>query len=576
MRYLMKYFMKYRVPFFIALFFLTVEATSDIIQPTLMSKIVDEGVKNSDLDTIITYGTYMLIVTFIGAIGALTRNYFASTVSQRFGRDLRLIVFKKIHRLSFKSIDEMEEGALITRLSNDITQIQHFSQGIMRIFVKAPITCMGAIVMMFLLDAKIALVLLAVIPVASLLIYISMRIGFPLFLRIQTVLDRLNTTISEYLSGVRVVKAFNRSDYEEDRFSHVNENLTVVSMKTMRVMNLFTPAIILVVNLGIIAIFYFGGNRVYQGDLEVGKIMAFVMYMTQILHSLSLMMNILNVYVRASASSTRIQEVLLADETFEPRQPESLISKDGHKVEFRKVGFSYQEGGKLVLKNINFEVSSGETIGIIGSTGSGKTSLMNLLMRFYEATEGEILWNDRCINRYDAKDLRDQIGYVPQKNLLFSGTIKDNIKWGKEASDDDIIKACEMACIHDFIKDLPLGYHTILGQGGVNLSGGQKQRLCIARALIKNPQLLILDDCTSAIDANTEAKIRKSLRLYSKDLSCLLVSQKISSIMSCEQIIVLENGEMMGSGTHEELLNNCSVYQAIYESQIGHWGERNE
>jgi ATP-binding cassette, subfamily B, multidrug efflux pump len=569
MKLILQYFAKYKKLFFLAIFFLTIEATVDLLQPTIMSQLVDVGVKNKDLNYITKAGFWMIVITLIGAISANIRNYLASTVSQDFSSDLRLDVYKKVTQLSFKSIDQLETASIVTRLTNDVTQVQQFSYGIMRIVVKAPILAIGAIIMMVLLSPKMALVLGAVLPISILIMVLSMRIGFPFFVKVQRALDHVNTVMREYLAGVRVVKAFNRFKHEQERFDQANADLAHSTAKSMKVIAFFSPGIALTVNLGIATILFIAG---YQGTLEVGKIMAFVMYMTQILHALSLMTNIFNLFVRAKASSERISEVLQAEVTEEINQPTPThyhSIKEG--LSFNQVNFSYYgDAGKLALSNINLDVKMNQTVGIIGSTGSGKTTLFNLLVRFYDVTNGSITIDGVDIRDYELKPLRDLIALVPQQNQLFSGSIKDNIAWGKKDATLDEIKACAKgACCDEFIEQLESGYDTILGQGGVNLSGGQKQRICIARALIKQPKILILDDSTSAVDVTTEGKIKQAIKEMHQGMMTFIASSRISSVINCDQIVVLEQGKMVGLGNHQTLMNQCVVYQDIYYSQLG-------
>ncbi len=571
MKFLLKYLKKYRRPFSLGIIFLSLEATCDLLQPTIMSNLIDNGVKEKDLNHILTLSTIMLGVTLMGALFALSRNYLASTVSQKFSHDLRLDVFKKVQVISFESIDHIEQASLITRLTNDITQIQNFSFGIMRVFFKAPILCVGAIIMMLLLSPKMTLILVVVFPLAILLIALSMKIGYPYFLKVQTALDHMNTVLREYLTGVRVVKAFNSYQYEEERFKKANISLADATIKTMRIMAIFSPGIALTVNLGIAALLYIGAIQVNNNALEVGKIMAFVMFMTQILNSLSMMTNIFNMLIRARASSARVGEILNAESANGITNIKRFNLTSPIKLEFKKVSYSYKgQKGLPVLKDISFKCQSGDTIGIIGSTGAGKSTLLNLLLRFYDVTTGEILLNDINIVDLNLHELRDLIGIVPQKSVLFSGTIMENLIMSNEkATEEDISLATTTASAKTFIESFPESYHTIIGQSGVNLSGGQKQRISLARVLIKKPEILILDDATSAIDVTTEKDIRDGLKKYLSQSMAFIVSQRISSIMDCDKIIVLENGEIVGFGSHDELISSCVVYKDIYLSQIG-------
>jgi len=387
-------------------------------------------------------------------------------------------------------------------------------------------------------------------------------------------MDKLNSVLREYLAGVRLVKALNRFEYETGRFEDANQYLAATTEKAMRVMAVFTPGITLTVNLGIVIVLWFGGLAVSNGNLEVGKVIAFVNYMTQILHSLMMISMVFNMLVRARASAERIDEVLREQNTMGGEAQALDIPRGEGSIVFENVSFAYGDNlQELVLKDINLFCKPGETLGIIGSTGSGKTSLINLIPRFYDAVEGKVKVNGIDVKQMDVKDLRDKIAVVPQRAVLFSGSILDNIKWGNErAAMEAIIRVCSIAQAHDFITALPKQYETLLGQGGVNLSGGQKQRISIARALIKNPEILILDDSTSAVDVTTEAKIREGLRQYSKGLTCIIITQRITSVLTADKIAVLDNGSLAGLGTHAELLRDCEVYRDIFRSQIGKEG----
>lgn len=573
-----KYINKYYKLFFLAIFFLSIEAFCDLLQPTIMSKIVDIGIKNRDMDFILKTGGLMLIITGIGAIGAVVRNNISSRVSQRFGTELRYDLFSKIQNLSYENTGKFETASLVTRLTNDVTQVQNFVNGMMRFFVKAPLLGIGSVIMSIILAPKLSLIMLAVIPVVIFIIYLNNKIGYPFFKKVQKAIDRLNSIMREYLSGVRVVKAFNRFDFEEDRFSKSNEELTNIQISSMRVTSLFSPLIMLTVNLGIAGVLWFGGISVDNGSIEVGKIIALTNYMVQISGSLMMVSTVFTMFVRARASQERIGEVMNMDDevqkTLKPLDPDNKAG-----IEFHDVSFAYSSNpDKFVLNHINFSCKPGMTVGIIGSTGSGKTSIVNLIPHFYDVSEGYVKVFGTDVREVDEHELRDKIAVVPQTNLLFTGSISDNIRWGNEKADiAEVVKAAQTAQVDEFIKSLPEGYDTMLGQGGVNLSGGQKQRIAIARALIKKPQILILDDCTSAVDLITESKIQKGLREYSSDLICIIVAQRITSVMGSDMILVIDNGKIAGCGTHKELLGCCSIYQDIYDSQFkGKAASKNE
>ncbi|HEX9058992.1 MAG TPA: ABC transporter ATP-binding protein [Clostridia bacterium] len=574
MGFLKKYAKKYWKLFFAAIFFLMLEAACDLSQPTIMSKIIDIGIRNKRMDYVITMGGLMLLVTLLGAIGAVTRSIMSCHVSQKFGTELRSDLFKKIQSFSFENIDKFETSSLITRLTNDVNQIQNFVMGMMRIFVKAPLLAIGSIVMAVLLNAKMAVILVLVVPIVGTLVFLSAKIGFPFFKKIQKAIDKINSVTGEYLAGVRVVKAFNRFDFEEERFYKISSEMAGVSATAFRVMSVFNPAITLTVNLGIILVLWLGGIRVNNGGIYVGQIIAFVTYMNQILISLTMISFVFTAFVRARASYERISEVFLPGSNIISPEISKKISNIKGVVEFNNVSFTYSGAqGEPVLKNITFKCTPGETVGIIGSTGSGKSSLINLIPRFYDASVGTVKIGGVDVKDMDLKELRDKIAVVPQKTVLFTGTLIDNIRWGKEdAEAEEVQEAAAIASAHDFISSFPEGYNTLLGQGGVNLSGGQKQRVSIARAIIKKPDILILDDSTSAVDMVTEANIRQEMKKYLKNMTCFIIAQRITSIMGADRIIVLDNGKMVGIGKHEELIKSCEVYKDIFRSQIGKEG----
>ncbi|WP_281419329.1 ABC transporter ATP-binding protein [Clostridium psychrophilum] len=556
--------------FCIAVFFVIFEAFCDLMQPTIMSKIVDVGVANKNLNYVIQMGVIMLIIAGVGAISACIRNVISSNVSQKLGTDLRYDLFKKIQEFSFENIDKFEGATLVTRLTNDVTQVQNFVNGLMRIFVKAPIVGIGSIIMAARLNLHLSIILFAIVPVVAILIYFNMKIGFPYFIKVQKSLDSVNGVMREYLSGVRVVKAFNRFKYETERFENKNTLLTHNSATAMKITSIFTPIIGFIVNIGIILVIWIGGIYVNIGSMHVGQIIAFTNYMTQILFSLMMVTNVFTMFVRARASSERISEVFSEKNSMINGNRIVDNSKYRGRVDFKHVSFSYNKDKEPILKDISFTCKPGETVGIIGSTGSGKSTLVNLIPRFYDVLSGEIKVNGVNIKELDIKSLREKIAIVPQKALLFSGTILENMKWGSDkASFKEIKEALKVAEASDFIDKLPEGYNEKIGQGGVNFSGGQKQRISIARALVKKAEILIIDDATSAVDTDTEVKIRASLKKYAKDLTCILISHRITSVMRADKIIVIDNGEIKGIGSHTELLKSCEIYNDIFLSQIG-------
>ncbi len=570
MGFLWKYAPKYGKLFAAAVVFLVIESVCDLLQPTVMAHIVDIGVANRDLQVVLNLGALMLLITAIGAVSTVGRNILSSHVAQGFGADLRLGLFTKVQRLSLDGLSQFETASLITRLTNDVTQVQHFVYRLMRLFLRAPILGLGSAAMAIYLSPKLATVLAVVLPAVALLVVLNLRTAYPYFWRVQQAVDKVNQALREYLAGVRVVKAFNRVAYERNRFEDVNLEVSTAHVQAERVMAFFRPAIILTVNLGIVAVLWFGGLSARAGSIELGKIIAFVNYLTQMLHAVMRIFFAFSIFIRARASAERITEI------FEQEDPAPQVQK-GYKaplkgeISFDNVSFAYTgSSGDPILKDISFSCNPGETLGIIGSTGSGKSTLVNLIPKLYVPTGGRITIDGIDLMEWDAGSLRDQIGYVPQKSLLFTGTIVDNIRWGKaDVSLEEVRAAAKVAQIDDYIMNLSDGYDSIVGQGGVNLSGGQKQRLSIARALVKKPAVLILDDSTSALDAITEAELRRELFEFVDGITCIIISQRVTSIMDADKILVLDEGQAVGLGTHNELLRTCRVYQDIYYSQVG-------
>lgn len=545
MKLIFQYLQKHLGIFLLSTSFLIMEAMADLLQPTLMSAIVDEGIKNASVRQILFYGAVMLGIAATGAVCAVMRNRFASRVSQTVGKEMRRDMYRNVGKLSMENIDRLRPDSIITRITNDVAQVQEFINGIMRIMVKAPVTCIGAIILIMVQTPGQAPVMAAIIFVVALLILANMRIGYPRFGTVQKRIDRLNGVSREFLSSVRVVKAFGAQEEETKKFEEVSLALAASNTAALRTMAVFSPLINLAVNFGIVLLLWIYGNG--QSG-EIGKLMASVNYMTQVLFAVNMISNTLNTAVRATASAERIQEVL--DE--KPSQvfaANPLMPQIMGDIRFEGVSFAYAGAGKETLHNIELHIHAGETVGIIGATGSGKTTFVNLVPRFYDATKGRI-WIDGCdITQIDAVHLRASIAVVPQKALLFSGTVRENLQWGRaDAADDELRMAAGIACAEEFIEKSKEGYDTILGQGGVNLSGGQKQRLSIARALVRRPRILILDDCTSALDAQTEAKVLSGLRKMTDNMTVLLVSQRISTVMRADTILCMDNGYVQGYG----------------------------
>lgn len=533
----------------------------------MMSKIVDDAVATGNTGLVLKLGMMMLGIALIGAMGAVGRNYFAGHISQNIGKEMRSDLYTKIQSFSFENIDRLETASLITRITNDVSQIQSFVTGCMRILVKAPIICIGAIGFIIVQTPSQIPVVLCILMIAMGLVTVSMKLGYPRFRKVQVKIDALNTVSRSYLNLVRVVKAFGQEEQEKERFGEVADELAMASESAMKVNAVFNPLISLVVNMGIVVLLWSTGYE--AKTIEIGKLMASINYMTQVLFALGMVSNILNHMIRANASATRVKEVLEEMPAMkETAKDKETDLNDG--ISFEEVSFHYPSAEEYALEHITFHIPKGKTCGIIGSTGSGKTTLTQLLLRFYDVTEGSIKVGNQDIKDLKLQTLREKMGLVSQKPIIFSGSIENNLRWGQpDVTEEKLKEAIEVSQSQAFIGDLEQGLQTVLGQRGVNLSGGQKQRLSLARALVKNPDILILDDCTSALDATTEAKVLEGISSYAKEMTTLLITQRISTVMKADYILCLENGRLVGKGTHEELMQHCQIYQEIYESQIG-------
>ncbi|SEJ46111.1 ATP-binding cassette, subfamily B [Dyadobacter koreensis] len=562
---------KYRSAMILGPLLAIIDVFGEIVQPMLMSDIVDIGIRNQDTHYILKMGALMIGLSIVAIVGGVGNVYFSSKSSVGFASELRQGLFKKIQEFSFSNIDTFSSASLVTRLTNDINTLQQVVMMSLRLLIRAPLMLVCAVIFALQINKELTIIIAVAIPVLSFAIFFIMKKGIPYFTKMQQKLDRVNAAIQENLTNIRVVKSFVRSDFEEEKFSVANRDLMDMSVKASTIVVLIMPVMMLIMNVSIVAVVWFGGNKVMKGDLQVGQLMSFISYITQILIALMLLSMTIMMFSRASASSKRILEVLDTDvdikDTFTANAENFHIKKGG--VEFRDVCFKYKsESDFFVLKDINLKAAPGELIAIIGATGSAKTSLVQLIPRLYDVTEGEILIDGIDVRNYSLKHLREATATVLQKNVLFSGTIKSNLKWGKpDASDEEIIAAAKDAQAHDFIISFPQQYETLLGQGGVNLSGGQQQRLCIARALLKQPVILILDDSTSAVDTATEAKIRTALQENHNNTTTFIIAQRISSIETVDRIVILDDGRIIGVGTHDELIKTNAVYQEIYQSQ---------
>ncbi len=562
------YFGRYKIPFFTAVVCVACEAVCDLLGPTIMAKIINEGIEQASMEHILRNGGWMLLVTFLGAIFAVSRSMLASRVSQRLGADLRCELFSKVMRLSEQAADQIQSGSLITRLTNDVQQITQFVNGTMRIFFKAPVTCIGSIVLATLLNPGLSLIMYAVVAVVALGIVVSMRLSYPRYGALQRAMDRMNAVVQEYLIGVRLVKAFGTYDSEEKRFSGANDELMKKGVAAQMIITFISPIMTLSVGIGTVVAIRLGANQTAAGLTQPGDVSAFTIYMAQILTSLLMITNIFNVFVRTKASNARVREVLGGNEDFVEDGAAKPQERLGGSVEFSRVTFSYPgSAGDPVLKELSFSIGEGKTLAIIGPTGSGKSTIAWLLMRFYDADAGKILIGGRDIREADPALVRASVALVPQKPMLFSGSVKSNLLWGnRDATDEQLARALDTAQA-GFVGDMPEGVDSILGSGGVNISGGQKQRVSIARAFIKNAPVLILDDATSALDAVTEVKVRAGL-VKNRKGTLILITQRCSTAMFADAILVLDAGCAVGFGTHAQLMQTCETYREIYRSQI--------
>ena len=565
------YILPYKSAFILGPLMMVTEVLGEILLPKFMSMIINHGVAQKDGGYILRMGLVMAITSFLMAAGGILGAYFAAKASISFTSDLRRDLFARVQQFSFKNIDTFSTGSLVTRLTNDIQQVQNLIMMGLRMMLRAPGMFLGALVMAFWMNAELAAVILVVIPLLTAAIVWILRTAYPRFTAMQKALDTLNSGIQEVLTNVRVVKSFVREDYEEKRFADTNRELKEAGLRALKIVIATMPVMMFAMNVTTLAVVWFGGNLIIGGRMAVGDLTAFTTYIVQILMSLMMLSMVFLQSSRAMASIRRIDEVLdepidLSDEN--ASQKDRKVEKG--RVEFKDVSFSYREGGEPVLSHISLTAEPGETIGILGATGSGKTSLVQLIPRLYDVTEGSVRVDGIDVREYSLKNLRDGVGMVLQKNVLFSGTIEENLRWGDEtATEEEVRRAAVYAQADSFVNSFAEGYKTEMGQGGVNVSGGQKQRLCIARALLKKPKILILDDSTSAVDTATEAAIRTAFREDLKDTTKFIIAQRLSSLEYADRILVLEDGRIIGEGTQEKLLASCEAYREIYETQYG-------
>jgi ATP-binding cassette, subfamily B, multidrug efflux pump len=547
------------------------EVTMDLMQPRMVERIVDLGIARLDLPLVIQTGLLMCGLAVIGATGGMSNGIFTEMVVQGFGADLREALFRKVQTFSFSNLDELDTGQLITRLTNDVTQVQEAIMMILRMLVRAPLLLIGSLVMAIITSPQLAFLPLVLLPIELAAVFWIVNKATPLYTIVQKRLDALNEVMEENLSGVRVVKAFVRRTHEEKRFGDANEALTNQSIKAARTVAIMPSFMMLTMNLGVISVLWFGGIQITQGNMQVGQIIAFVNYLMTTLFSLIMVSQMVIQMARAEASARRIQEVLGRTPGVQDRPEARQDFAVRGRVVFENVSFNYDgEGSDPVLKGISFSAEPGQTVALLGTTGAGKTSLVNLIPRFYDVTAGRVTLDGVDVRDLPQDDLRRAIGVALQETVLFSGTIRDNIRYGRpEAPEAEVIAAAQAAQAHEFILSMPEGYDTVLGQRGVNLSGGQKQRIAIARALLINPRVLILDDSTSAVDVETESKIQAALDADLRQHTCFVIAQRISTVLKADKILVLDDGQIAAQGTHRELLASSRIYQEIYESQLG-------
>ena len=543
------------------------EVWMDILSPMYMSSIINDGVAVGDTQHIIYTSVKMVAVAIIGVIGGVGNMYFSTKAGYGFAKELRAAVYRKIQSFSFANIDQFKTGSLVTRTTNDIAQIQNAFTTCIRMLVRAPFLCIGGVIAILAISPRLSLVVLAAMPVMGLIVFVMMKYAFPMFKRVQDKLDNVNVVMQENLAGIRVIKAFGRSEYEKKRFNAANDELANTSMRAMRLMSLGFPLISLVMNVTMIMMYWFGGMFVFDGAMRAGDIMAFSNYITQILMALTQSSFMLLFVSRAQVSFARVNEVLntsvdIAD------GPDASATVEKGSVEFRNVSFRYPGDSADFLTDISFSAAPGETVAILGSTGAGKSTLVNLIPRLYDVNGGAVYVGGHNVKNYTMEALRDGCAMVLQKNTLFSGTIRENLRWGDEnASEQEIEAACRLACADEFIEKMPDGYDTYIEQGGTNVSGGQKQRLCIARAVLRKPKILILADSTSAVDTATDAKIRGALKTALPGTTKLIIAQRITSVMDADLILVMDDGYISAIGTHEELMAQSDIYREVYRSQ---------
>ncbi|WP_438491897.1 ABC transporter ATP-binding protein [Paenibacillus sp. IHBB 3054] len=561
----------YRKEVILGPIFKLLEAILELLLPTIVALIVNNGIGGQDSAYVYRMGGLMLLMSLLGFGCSMVCQYYAARASQGFGTSLRNKMFKHISSLSYAELDTFGTPSLINRITSDVNQLQLAVAMLIRLVVRAPFICIGAIIMSMILDFRLSLILLAATPVFGVILYFIITRSSPLYRKYQQKLDHLALVLSENLSGIRVIRAFAEARREKQRFNEASDDLTATAIRVGRISAWLGPMTTLVVNAAIIAILWAGGIHIDAGRLSQGEIIAFINYVTQILLALIVVSNLVILFTKAASSANRVNEVLAAETSISDEGNSALpvMEEAAPVISFEHVSFGYNKTGELALQDISVVINRGETVGLIGSTGSGKSTFVNLIPRFYDAVEGEVRVGGVNVKEYRLDQLRSLIGIVPQKALLFTGTIADNLHWGKQnATKEEMMQAVVVAQADEFIRKLPEGLDTPVARGGLNLSGGQKQRLTIARAVVGTPPILILDDSSSALDFATDAALRRALKESSRDMTVLLVSQRVSTVRQADQIIVFDEGRIVGKGSHQELLECCGVYQEICQSQL--------
>lgn len=545
------------------------EVAMEVTIPLVMAHIIDDGIRQGKVNYVAAMGGVMVLMALFSLIFGALSGRFAAVAAMGFAKNLRSALFRKVQDFSFSNVDKFSTASLTTRLTTDVTNIQNAFMMFIRMAFRSPMMFIFATIMAVRQNAKLSLVFLVSVPILGAAVFTIVAKAHPRFEKMLSRYDSMNAKVQENLTGIRVVKAFSREDYENERFTERTDEVRAAQFFAEKLVILNMPIMQLCMYATITAIIWFGGKMAVVGDIQTGELSSFIMYVGQILMSLMMLSMLFIMFVISRASMERIYEVLKEEPSIKDAENGSQISAQDGSISFRNVSFSYfDDMNNLALENISLDIRSGETIGIIGGTGSSKSSLVQLIPRLYDATQGEVIVGSHSVRDYPLETLRNQVAMVLQKNVLFSGTIRDNLKWGDEnATDEEMIDACKSACAHDFIMDFPDGYDTDLGQGGVNVSGGQKQRLCIARALLKKPKIIILDDSTSAVDTATDSSIRAAFREKLSDTTTIIIAQRISSVQDADRIIVMDGGKITDIGTHDELMKTSTIYREVYDSQ---------